>query len=268
MATTTTRGRPAGSGINDTKIIKKITGLMAKDPGLKATTAIKATGITDPSSIRRLRDKLKTGPAAKTPTAKKSKGKPKARAAQAEKTAKASAAKTPTPKKKSPVKKTVTTRKATKAKTTAARQKSPPKKSAPNKSSAKITVTTRTAATSRAAPKKPVENKTVESRRTPSKSATNALLKNPFEDLANTFGEMAKGMPNMANGKALPTGMGDLDIESVVTSTVEKQIQFYESALKFSPIANLLRQQALLTDLMLTMLRTQKEFSKNIKPKN
>lgn len=52
------RGRPKGTGINDQQRLADIARLMASDPHMKPTTAIKALGITDPSAIRRLRDKL------------------------------------------------------------------------------------------------------------------------------------------------------------------------------------------------------------------
>jgi hypothetical protein len=51
------RGRPPGTGKNDTDRLLKIAALMAADPALKPTTAIKQIGETDPSAIRRLRDK-------------------------------------------------------------------------------------------------------------------------------------------------------------------------------------------------------------------
>ena len=52
------RGRPKGSGIDDRRRLVEIARLMAADPALKPTTAIKSLGIADPSAIRRLRDKL------------------------------------------------------------------------------------------------------------------------------------------------------------------------------------------------------------------
>ena len=52
------RGRPKGSGINDQHRLGEIARLMNADPRMKPTTAIKALGITDPSTIRRLRDKF------------------------------------------------------------------------------------------------------------------------------------------------------------------------------------------------------------------
>lgn len=51
------RGRPKGSGLNDAAQLRAIAGLIAADPDLKPTTAIKTLGISDPSVIRRLRDK-------------------------------------------------------------------------------------------------------------------------------------------------------------------------------------------------------------------
>ncbi|MCC7251479.1 hypothetical protein [Hyphomicrobium sp.] len=54
------RGRPRGSGLDDRGQLRRIVELLEADPNLKPTTAIKAIGISDPSTIRRLRDKLKT----------------------------------------------------------------------------------------------------------------------------------------------------------------------------------------------------------------
>ncbi len=53
------RGRPKGTGINDWERLLTIASVMEKDPTLKVTTAIKQLGFTDPSVIRRLRDKFK-----------------------------------------------------------------------------------------------------------------------------------------------------------------------------------------------------------------
>lgn len=53
------RGRPRGSGLDDRVQLRRIVQLLEADPNLKPTTAIKATGVSDPSTIRRLRDKLK-----------------------------------------------------------------------------------------------------------------------------------------------------------------------------------------------------------------
>lgn len=54
----TRRGRPKGSGIDDQKFLSDIAAMIAAKPDLKPTTAIKALGVTDPSAIRRLRDKF------------------------------------------------------------------------------------------------------------------------------------------------------------------------------------------------------------------
>lgn len=53
------RGRPKGSGLDDRGQLLAIADLIAKDPGLKPTTAIKSLGVSDPSTIRRLRDKYR-----------------------------------------------------------------------------------------------------------------------------------------------------------------------------------------------------------------
>lgn len=51
------RGRPKGSGIDDRVRLREIAALLAANPDLRPTTAIKTMGVTDPSVIRRLRDK-------------------------------------------------------------------------------------------------------------------------------------------------------------------------------------------------------------------
>jgi hypothetical protein len=53
------RGRPRGSGLDDRVSLRAIADLLEADPALKPTTAIKRIGVTDPSTIRRLRDKLR-----------------------------------------------------------------------------------------------------------------------------------------------------------------------------------------------------------------
>ena len=56
------RGRPKGTGINDRDTLQAISKLLARNTDLKPTTAIHMAGITDPSGVRRLRDKLKSIP--------------------------------------------------------------------------------------------------------------------------------------------------------------------------------------------------------------
>lgn len=51
------RGRPKGTGIDDGDRIARLAELIRIKPGMKPTTAIRAMGISDPSIIRRLRDK-------------------------------------------------------------------------------------------------------------------------------------------------------------------------------------------------------------------
>jgi len=60
------RGRPRGSGLDDRHQLRRIVELLDANPGLKPTTAIKAIGVTDPSTIRRLRDKLRSSGQAAT----------------------------------------------------------------------------------------------------------------------------------------------------------------------------------------------------------
>ena len=247
MARKSTRGRPKGSGIDDDRLLKKINKLIAKDPHMKPTTAIKAVGIDDPSAIRRLRDKLNS--AGLKSTGSKSSGSRRSKTKTARKTAqtKKSAAPRKAAGRKSTPKKVATR----KARTTTVRAK----KSTHKKTAARKTVATRTAASSRSAAKKSRIRKTVKTRSAPGEAAATTaktisdnLFANPFADFTN--------------GGAFAAQMPDFDMENIISSTVEKQIQIYESTVKFSPIAHMLRQQAMMTDMMLTILRTQKEITK------
>jgi hypothetical protein len=56
------RGRPKGSGLDDSSQLRRVADLLEADPNLRPTTAIKAIGVSDPSTIRRLREKLKVEP--------------------------------------------------------------------------------------------------------------------------------------------------------------------------------------------------------------
>jgi hypothetical protein len=52
-------GRPKGSGLDDSQQLQSIAALLAANPQLKPTTAIRFLGVDDPSTIRRLRDKFR-----------------------------------------------------------------------------------------------------------------------------------------------------------------------------------------------------------------
>jgi hypothetical protein len=53
------RGRPKGTGIDDSDRMARLDELLRIHPELKPTTAIRLMGFSDPSAIRRLRDKYK-----------------------------------------------------------------------------------------------------------------------------------------------------------------------------------------------------------------
>jgi hypothetical protein len=55
----TRRGRPKGTGIDDSARIARLDELLRIRPDLRPTTAIRLMGYSDPSAIRRLRDKYK-----------------------------------------------------------------------------------------------------------------------------------------------------------------------------------------------------------------
>lgn len=52
-------GRPKGTGLDDSRQLESIAALLAANPGLKTTTAIRSLGVENPSVIRRLRDKFR-----------------------------------------------------------------------------------------------------------------------------------------------------------------------------------------------------------------
>ncbi len=53
------RGRPKGTGIDDSDRVARLAELLRNQPDLRPTTAIRLMGFSDPSAIRRLRDKYK-----------------------------------------------------------------------------------------------------------------------------------------------------------------------------------------------------------------
>lgn len=60
MTTMTARyGRPKGSGLDDSRQLATVAALLAANPKLNPTAAIRSLGIDDPSVIRRLRDKFR-----------------------------------------------------------------------------------------------------------------------------------------------------------------------------------------------------------------
>jgi hypothetical protein len=83
MASATARqGRPKGSGIDDSQQLARIAALLAANPKLKPTTAIRSLGIEDPSLIRRLRDKYRAKQAvSETNARQKATAKPKPKTA-------------------------------------------------------------------------------------------------------------------------------------------------------------------------------------------
>lgn len=54
----TRRGRPKGSGLDDRSRLRAVAQIIEADPSVKPTTAIRSLGVSDPSAIRRLRDKF------------------------------------------------------------------------------------------------------------------------------------------------------------------------------------------------------------------
>jgi hypothetical protein len=52
-------GRPKGTGVDDSRQLESLAALLAANPALKPTTAIRSLGVENPSVIRRLRDKFR-----------------------------------------------------------------------------------------------------------------------------------------------------------------------------------------------------------------
>lgn len=59
LQTPVRRGRPKGTGIDDNQRLAQLAELLRIRPDLRPTTAIRQMGYSDPSAIRRLRDKYK-----------------------------------------------------------------------------------------------------------------------------------------------------------------------------------------------------------------
>lgn len=59
MSPSSRRGRPKGTGIDDSCRIARLAELLRVHPELRPTTALRVMGFTDPSAVRRLRDKYK-----------------------------------------------------------------------------------------------------------------------------------------------------------------------------------------------------------------
>jgi hypothetical protein len=59
LQTSVRRGRPKGTGIDDSERLARLDELLRIHPDWRPTTAIRKMGYSDPSAIRRLRDKYK-----------------------------------------------------------------------------------------------------------------------------------------------------------------------------------------------------------------
>ena len=59
LQTPVRRGRPKGTGIDDSERLTRLDELLRIHPDWRPTTAIRKMGYSDPSAIRRLRDKYK-----------------------------------------------------------------------------------------------------------------------------------------------------------------------------------------------------------------
>lgn len=264
MQTKPTRGRPKGSGIDDTPVLMKIAAIVAADPDIKRTTAIKQAGISNPSHIRRLRDKFSADESKLIKLAKS--GKTPAPAKPAKEAAPKAAAK--------PAARTTTRAKAEKAPTKAAAPKTAAKSKAraaakPAKAAAKTATSPRKTA---AAPKAATKTRAAAK---PARKASASQAKSAPAAVAAAMNGAAKAAGGAAmiadaapkSPSELATAMSNANwmtpgFEAMVSGIVEGQIQLFESAMKNSPMATYLRQQALLIDMTLSMMKSQQQGKK------
>ncbi|MBI1386005.1 MAG: hypothetical protein GC150_13955 [Rhizobiales bacterium] len=304
------RGRPKGSGIDDSEMLAKIAAIMAADPEVKPTTAIKKAGITNPSTIRRLRDKFsqderklmkaaggkpqrrKAAPAAAKKAAKPAAAPKVAAKAPAAKAAKAAparkaAAKAPAPAapaarkpaaKAAPARKAAApaakkpAAKATKAAAKAparAAAKAPAKKPTAGRAPAKRTVAK---AAGKGSAKKSssdhLPSRPLKSMPASSRLAASGKVSAAAGDPAGAAGEKTAGAAQLLRFISEPEqllkqfGRLPKDVDAAVGSMVENQIQVYESAIKNSPLAAFLRQQAFMIDMSLSILKAQQQWAR------
>jgi len=70
------RGRPNGTGKQDAVLLEAVAARLASDPSQSAAAVIRSLGVTDPSSVRRLREKLKSHAPAPGRSSGRAAGKP------------------------------------------------------------------------------------------------------------------------------------------------------------------------------------------------
>lgn len=257
----TTRGRPKGSGIDDRQTLMKIAAIIAAEPNKKRTTAIKQIGINNPSHIRRLRDKFNEQADSLISSVKGGASKIKTNGSAISATP-APAAKKAATKKAAPRKAIAKTAKKT-AKAKKADEKARVRKSAPKPAAKEVVAKAAGKSPTKAAAKSTTRKAVTKSVRVQAKSApvrktrkTAAKRKNGKAGAIGSKAGLAKAGFTMGEMPWLNSG-----VESVVGGIVENQIALYESALKHSPMAAFLRQQALMIDMALSMLKAQQDWT-------
>lgn len=261
----TTRGRPKGSGIDDRQTLMKIAAIIAAEPNKKRTTAIKQIGINNPSHIRRLRDKFNEQADSLISSVKGGASKIKTNGSAISATPAPAAKKAATKKaapRKAAVKATAKTAKKT-AKAKKADEKARVRKSAPKPAAKEVVAKAAGKSPTKAAAKSTTRKAVTKSVRVQAKSApvrktrkTAAKRKNGKAGAIGSKAGLAKAGFKMGEMPWLNSG-----VESVVGGIVENQIALYESALKHSPMAAFLRQQALMIDMALSMLKAQQDWT-------
>jgi len=261
----TTRGRPKGSGIDDRQTLMKIAAIIAAEPNKKRTTAIKQIGINNPSHIRRLRDKFNEQADSLISSVKGGASKIKTNGSAISATPAPAAKKAATKKaapRKAAVKATAKTAKKT-AKAKKADEKARVRKSAPKAAAKEVVAKAAGKSPTKAAAKSTTRKAVTKSVRVQAKSApvrktrkTAAKRKNGKAGAIKSKAGLAKAGFKMGEMPWLNSG-----VETVVGGIVENQIALYESALKHSPMAAFLRQQALMIDMALSMLKAQQDWT-------
>lgn len=219
-----TRGRPKGSGINDHDSLIKIARLVVADPSLKRTTAIKQIGITNPSVVRRLRDKFAEQERTLIAEVKSQAG--AAAGGKSRKSKEKSKANGHAP----------------------AANLKPASRSANTAAKSAETTAALAVATAPVAPEAPA--KTATKKIVKKQKPTKTLTAGANEALAAILAAQA----GAAASKGSVRDLGD-SIETIVTQVVGQTLGLGADELRSSPILTLIREQARMVDLILPLIR-------------
>ncbi len=245
----TGRGRPKGSGIDDTKTLQQMAARIKADPDAKRTTVIKDLGITNPSHIRRLRDKF-----AELENELLANAKPLAAAAKKAKPSGDAVRMSPKPAaKKAPAK-----RKTAEADAPASANVSAPAKKAvarvQKKATKAVTASKKAVEATEAATQQSMATLTAAMQETATAAASMGRAHMPQQNEAQQAAMNAMAPFAMMPWMQMP------GLDTAVTRMVEGQMSILETAVRSSPFAAFLRQQAMMMDMALSMMKSQQQW--------